>query len=85
MPTVKVPVPVFVSPKRELGLLNSGSFSARGAVTPRGGRPSARFGETESQAAGRTGRYAVPAQAPQPSPRLPGLKLHRTVGILDEI
>eukprot|EP00672_Neobodo_designis_P020507 CAMPEP_0174844006 /NCGR_PEP_ID=MMETSP1114-20130205/10858_1 /TAXON_ID=312471 /ORGANISM="Neobodo designis, Strain CCAP 1951/1" /LENGTH=175 /DNA_ID=CAMNT_0016078239 /DNA_START=39 /DNA_END=566 /DNA_ORIENTATION=+ len=87
LPAVMTARASYVSPKRELGFV-SDAFSQRGTVTPRGtARTGPRGGamETEAMYAQRTGRFALASQAPAASPRLPGLKLHQTVGVLDEV
>jgi hypothetical protein len=64
------------------------AFALRGQVSPRSPRregPSNATYETTAGFAGRTGRFVLPAEAPQLSPRLPGIKLHTRVGVLDEI
>jgi hypothetical protein len=78
----------YVSPKRQLGLVTD-SFAQRGSVTPRGQRGTANGGgsvmESEAMFAARTGRFALSRQAPAATGKLPGLKLHQQIGILDEV
>jgi hypothetical protein len=77
----------FLPSPRKRGVAED-AFSQRGQISPRTPRvvlPSPRIYETEAGHAGRTGRYSVPSYAPETSPRLPGLKLHKTVGVLDEV
>lgn len=77
----------YKSPTRELRLGGEGDgFSGRG--TPRKSARQQGQGftmETTTQYAQRTGRFVTPREAPAQSPRLPGLRLHQNVGILDEV